>query len=321
MPKPPMLEVLPQRGFRGDVRLLTVAARHPRKRCPLPTPPSNAPTLNSRGLKPYLATAQALADASGAVIRPYFRKAATSNAPFGKGMAVENKAGPGAFDPVTAADKAAERIIRKHLAAAHPDHAILGEEYGGALGDSGFTWVIDPIDGTKAFITGMPLWGTLIGLAHAGQAVLGLMDQPFTGERVWAAGSTSQWRLPDGRVRRMKTRACRRLEDAMLGTTSPDLLAADELAAFQTLKADARLTRYGGDCYAYCLVAAGHIDLVVECGLKPHDVMALIPIIEQAGGRITTWDGEPAETGGRIVASGDPHLHDAVLKRLQKAMR
>ena len=282
-----------------------------------------APTLKptARGLKPYLTTAHALADASGAVIRPYFRKAHSSKAPFGKGMDVENKAGPGAFDPVTAADKAAERIIRKHIAEAHPDHAILGEEYGGALADDGYTWVIDPIDGTKAFITGTPLWGTLIGLAHQGQAVLGLMDQPFTGERVWAAGSTSQWRQPDGRIRRLKTRACPRLGDAMLGTTSPDLLSEAELAAFRTLQADARLTRYGGDCYAYCLVAAGHIDLVVECGLKPHDVMALIPIIEQAGGRITTWDGSRAEGGGRVVAAGDPRLHEAVLERLQKAMR
>ncbi len=268
-------------------------------------------SLTPRGLKPYLATAHVLADLSGAAIRPYFRKA----------IAVENKAGAGAFDPVTAADKAAERVIRKRLAEMHPDHAILGEEYGGALSAADFSWVIDPIDGTKAFITGMPLWGTLIGLAHAGQAVLGLMDQPFTGERVWSDGARSHWRLPDGRIKRIKTRACSRLEDAMLCTTSPDLLAEDELQAFNTLKARARLTRFGGDCYAYCLLAAGHIDLVVECGLNPHDVMALIPIIEQAGGRITTWEGERPEVGGRIVAASDPALHDAVLKRLQKAMK
>ncbi len=267
--------------------------------------------MTPRALKPFLATAHALADLSGSAIRPYFRKS----------MTVENKAGAGAFDPVTAADKAAERVIRKNLAELHPGHAILGEEYGGVLSINDFTWVIDPIDGTKAFITGLPLWGTLIGLAYGGQAVLGLMDQPFTGERVWSDGARSQWRQPDGRIKRMKTRACPRLEDAMLCTTSPDLLAEAELAAFNTLKARARLTRFGGDCYAYCLLAAGHIDLVVECGLKSHDVMALIPIIEQAGGRITTWDGERPEGGGRIVASGDPALHDAVLKRLQKAMR
>ena len=269
------------------------------------------PTPTTRALKPLLATAHSLADRSGDVIRPYFRKA----------MAVENKAGAGGFDPVTAADKAAERAIRKLLAETHPHHAILGEEYGGSLAAADFTWVIDPIDGTKAFITGMPLWGTLIGLAHAGRAVLGLMDQPFTGERVWAAGGASHWRNPGGTVKRIKTRACLCLEDAMLGTTSPDLLAEDELDAFNTLKARARLTRFGGDCYAYCLLAAGHIDLVVECGLKPHDVMALIPIIEQAGGRITTWTGERPEGGGRILAAGDPRLHEIVLERLAKAMR
>ena len=270
-----------------------------------------APTLTTRGLKPLLATAHSLADLSGGVIRPYFRKA----------MAVENKAGDDSFDPVTDADKAAERAIRKQLAEMHPGHAILGEEYGGVVGATGFTWVIDPIDGTKAFITGMPLWGTLIGLAYEGRAVLGLMDQPFTGERVWAAGGASHWRNPAGTAKRIKSRACPRLEDAMLGTTSPDLLAEDELAAFNTLKARARLTRFGGDCYAYCLLAAGHIDLVVECGLKPHDVIALIPIIEQAGGRITTWTGERAEGGGRIVAAGDPRLHEIALARLAKAMR
>ena len=164
------------------------------------------------------------------------------------------------------------------------------------------------------------MWGTLIGLAHEGCAVLGMMDQPFTGERIWAAGAASHWRQPDGRVKRIKTRACPHLEDAMLGTTSPDLMAKNEWAAFLTLKERARLTRYGGDCYAYCLLAAGHIDLVVECGLKPHDVMALIPIIEQAGGRITTWDGARAEGGGRVIAAGDPRLHEAAMKRLRKAM-
>lgn len=269
---------------------------------PLPSP---------RALNTLLATAHQLADESGRVIRPFFRRP----------IEVENKAAQG-FDPVTAADKAAERIIRKRLADLHPDHGILGEEYGHSEGEAAYTWVIDPIDGTKAFITGTPLWGTLIGLHHEGRAVLGIMDQPFTGERIQAvAGGASRWRWPDGRSRRIKTRHCALLEDAMLATTSPDLLSASELEAFQSLKAHARLTRYGGDCYAYCLLAAGHFDLVVECGLKPHDVAALIPIIEQAGGRITTWTGERPEAGGRIVAAGDPRLHDAVLQRLAKAFR
>lgn len=268
--------------------------------------PSSTPP--PRDLKALAETAHELADLSAKAILPQFRRS----------IAVENKAGAGGFDPVTAADKAAERVIRKHLKATHPEHGVLGEEYGAAVGSSPYTWVIDPIDGTKAFITGTPLWGTLIGLSYADRAVLGVMNQPFTGERVFAAGQGAHWSLPGGRSKRIKTRACPKLDDAMLGTTSPDLLSAIELDAFVGLKRRARLTRYGGDCYGYCLLAAGHFDLIVECGLKPHDVMALIPIIEAAGGVITTWDGGRPEGGGRIVAAGDPRLHEAVLKTLSK---
>ena len=256
-------------------------------------------------------TCHDLADASGKAILPYFRKP----------IDVENKAGSGgAYDPVTAADKAAERAIRRRLAALHPEHGILGEEYGMAEGTSPFKWVIDPIDGTKAFITGTPLWGTLIGLKHEDLAVLGMMDQPFTGERVWSDAKGSQWRLPGGRAKRIKTRACARLSDAVLATTNPDLLAKGfEADTFDALKKKARFARYGGDCYGYCLLAAGHIDLILECGLKPYDIVALIPIIEQAGGRVTTWDGGPAEGGGRIIAAGDPRLHETVLRMISKA--
>ena len=252
-----------------------------------------------------LETAHALADLSGQVILPYFRRP----------MAIDNKAAQG-FDPVTAADRGAERAIREVLAKRHPDHAILGEEFGAQTSQSPYTWVIDPIDGTKAFITGMPLWGTLIGVTHDGRATLGLMDQPFTRERVWAGPDASFWRLPGGRAKRIATRSCLRLADAILSTTSPDLFSKFERSAFERVKSRVRLTRFGGDCYAYCLLAAGHIDLVVEAGLKPYDVMALIPIIERAGGRMTTWDGERPENGGRIVAAGDPDLHAATLEVL-----
>lgn len=268
-------------------------------------------TESSRlNLKPLLETAHALADVSGKTILPYFRKP----------IDIENKAAAGKpLDPVTAADKAAERGIRKHLARAHPDHGVLGEEYGSQAGTSPWQWVIDPIDGTKAFITGTPLWGTLIGLKHGERAVLGMMDQPFTSERIWADDKGAYWRLPTGKARRMATRACKRLADATLATTSPDLLAKGlETDVFAALKGKARMTRYGGDCYGYCLLAAGHIDIIVECGLKPYDIVALIPIIEQAGGRVTTWDGGPAEGGGRILATGDPALHEAALKLISK---
>ncbi len=252
-----------------------------------------------------LQSAHALADASGKVILKYFRKP----------LPVENKAAAGHFDPVTEADRAAERVIRRHLKSLHPDHAILGEEMGHTAGSSPYTWVIDPIDGTRAFITGMPLWGTLIGLNYEDRAEFGMMDQPFTGERIWSAVGATQWRGLDGRTRRVTTAPCARIADARLTTTTPDMFTEPrEQEAFARLKKAARLTRFGGDCYAYCLLAAGHIDIIVESGLKPYDVVALVAIIERAGGVITTWDGERPEGGGRILACGDPRLHAAALK-------
>ena len=256
-----------------------------------------------------LETAHELADASGRAILRHFRKP----------LAVDNKAGGKGFDPVTEADRAGERAIRKRLAATHPDHAILGEELGHSAGNSPYTWVIDPIDGTRAFITGMPLWGTLIGVTCEGRAEVGLMDQPYTRERVWSGPKGAYWRRVDQRTQRIGTSACKRLEDARLTTTSPDLFAeGSEQEAFARLRARAKLTRFGGDCYGYCLLAAGHIDLIVEAGLKPYDVVALIPIIERAGGVITTWEGDRAEGGGRIVAAGDKRLHETALEVLAR---
>lgn len=261
----------------------------------------------SANVTDLLALAHDLADLAGRAIMPYFRRP----------LAVENKATARDFDPVTAADRAAERAIRAHLAKVQPEHGIIGEEFDRAEGAGRYNWVIDPIDGTKAFIMGSPLWGTLIGLLDGRTPVLGLMDQPFTGERVWSSGRSTHWRQPGGKVRRVRTRICPQLKDAVLTTTSPDLLTGrGDQEAFTRLKSRVRMTRYGGDCYGYCLLAAGHVDLVVETGLKPHDVVALIPIIERAGGRITTWEGASAEQGGRIIAAGDPKLHQAALKVL-----
>lgn len=251
--------------------------------------------------------AHELADLSGATILPYFRRA----------LVVKNKAGGTAFDPVTAADRAAERAIRTAIAKDFPGHGILGEEFAAVRGEGRYQWIVDPIDGTRAFIMGSPLWGTLIGLVDNGKPVLGLMDQPFTRERFWAHRGTARMRGPDGKTRRLKTRACPSMAEATLTSTHPDLFSAPkELAAFGRLKAQARLTRYGGDCYGYCLLAAGFVDIVVESGLKAHDVAALIPIIEGAGGQITTWDNKPALDGGRIVATGDARLHKEALALL-----
>jgi myo-inositol-1(or 4)-monophosphatase len=243
--------------------------------------------------------AHTLADASGAVIRPFFRVP----------LAVDNKASPGAFDPVTEADTSAERVIAAAVAARWPEHGFIGEEHGTTRPDARLRWVVDPIDGTRAFITGGPRWGTLIGLLDGEAPVLGLMDQPFTRERFWSGTDGAFMRTADGE-RPIRTRACAGLAEAILSTTHPDLFdAGAEADGFARLKQQVRMTRYGGDCYAYCLLAAGFVDLIVEAGLKSYDIVALIPIIERAGGRITTWDGKPATAGGRIVAAGDPRLH------------
>ncbi len=253
-----------------------------------------------------LAEAHALADLAGARILPYFRKA----------IAVANKQQGIGFDPVTEADKSAERVMRQALRKRFPDHGIVGEEYAAHETASRYRWVLDPIDGTRAFICGFPLWGVLIGLLDGDDAILGMMDQPYTGERFWAAGSKAQMHDRHGKVRSLKTRRCAELSAATLVATAPDMFKGAEQATFARVSNGARMTRFGGDCYAYCMLAAGQIDLVVEAGLKPVDIVALIPIIERAGGRVTTWDGGSPINGGRIVAAGDPRLHEAALKML-----
>lgn len=207
--------------------------------------------------------------------------------------------------------------MRAAIEGRYPDHGILGEEFTERQGSSPYRWVLDPIDGTRAFIMGSPMWGTLLGLTEDGEPRLGLMNQPFTGERFWSAGKGAHMRDPAGRTRRLSTRPCASLSDAVLTTTHPDLFAArSDAAAFKRLRERARMTRFGGDCYGYCLLAAGFVDLVVEAGLKPYDVVPLIPIIEGAGGRVTTWEGGPATEGGRIVAAGDERLHEQAMKIL-----
>lgn len=256
-----------------------------------------------------LAAGHEFADLSGATILKYFRKR----------QPVENKAAGAAFDPVTAADRAAERSIARSIRRRFPDHGIVGEEYGARPGSSPFAWVIDPIDGTRAFIMGSPLWGTLIGVLRREEPYLGLMDQPFLGERLWSGPAASFQRTRGGPVKRLKTRRCSALKEAILTSTHPDLFEGSRRQqTFAALKSQAAMTRYGGDCYGYGLLAAGFVDLIVESGLKSHDVAALIPIVERAGGRMSTWDGKPATQGGDIVAAGDPRLHETVLKAIAR---
>jgi histidinol phosphatase-like enzyme (inositol monophosphatase family) len=257
-----------------------------------------------------LASAHLLADTSGPAILKYFRKK----------LVVEDKGSGGRFDPVTVADKAAERAIRRQLRRLHPDHAILGEEEGFTAGSSPITWDIDPIDGTRAFMTGMPLWGTLIGVTFEGRAIVGMMDQPYTAERIWSADKAAYWRNAGGKTQRLRSTPCRSLADARFTTTSPDLFVeASEKEVFARVRHAARMTRFGGDCYAYCLLAAGHVDVIIEAGLKPYDIVALVPIIEGAGGVVTSWTGSRPEDGGRILATGDPRLHEKLLKITSQA--
>lgn len=224
---------------------------------------------------------------------------------------IDNKFATG-FDPVTEADRAAERAIRALIEAVYPGHGILGEEYGSKGTDRKHVWVIDPIDGTRAFISGIPVWGTLIGLKEDGAAVAGLMAQPFTGEIFHALeGEAFLQRL--GKSRRLQCRNTENLADATLMTTTPALFNGAARERFDTLESKVRLSRYGCDCYAYAMLAAGFVDLVVETGLNPYDIVALVPIIENAGGVITCRDGSRPENGGDIVAAATPALHAAVL--------
>ncbi len=252
-----------------------------------------------------LGTAHRLADAARTAILPYFRT---------DGLRADSKAGH-RFDPVTAADRDAEAAMRAVLAKARPDDGILGEEFAPAAGTSGLTWVLDPIDGTRGFISGTPTWGVLIAVSDADGPILGVIDQPYIGERFVGGLGIAEFVGPAGR-RALATRATDRLEHATIFTTFPEVGTPEEGAAFHRLAARCNLTRYGMDCYAYALVAAGQVDLVVEAGLHAYDVHAPIAVIEAAGGVVSDWRGGPAHGGGRVLAAANPALHQAALKAL-----
>lgn len=222
----------------------------------------------------------------------------------------------GASSPVSEADIAVNDLVERRLRAATPDYGWLSEESvddDSRLGKE-LVWIVDPIDGTRAFIMGSPMWGTLIGLLDEGQPVLGLINHPFTNERLWAGQQGAYYRIGDSRPQRLKTRACRALSQAVLASTDPQMFkTAKHQRVMKGLQERARLTRFGGDCYLYGLLAAGHLDLIVEAGLQAYDIAPIIPIIERAGGVVTAWDGGPATRGGNIVTAGDAKLHAEVL--------
>jgi myo-inositol-1(or 4)-monophosphatase len=254
----------------------------------------------------FAAFVDELATVSGEAILPFFRTS----------LGVDNKNVGRGFDPVTAADRGAEQAMRSVIRRSLPEHGIVGEEFGNERAEAEYVWFLDPIDGTKSFISGMPIWGTLIGLTHFAKPVFGMMHQPFTRERFTGDGGAARYRGPTGE-RKLMVRRCTALDDATLFTTTPSLMDEEDRRAFGRVEETVRLSRYGGDCYAYCMLAAGHVDLVIETELQAHDIVALIPIITGAGGIVTTWEGEPAANGGRIIAAGDARVHKAALALLR----
>ena len=254
-----------------------------------------------------LAFAHRLADAAGEVIRPYFRKR----------IDVTDKGGAAYYDPVTEADRRAEEKICELIRKNYPQDAILGEEFGEVAGTSGYRWVIDPIDGTRAFIAGQPLWGTLIALENQGRPVIGVLDQPFLHERFVGTDGQTLFTHAGG-TSKLRTRGCGSLADAMICTTHPMLhFGEEEREQYFRVERACRLSRYGGDCYAYALVAMGFVDLVIETDLKRWDVAAIIPIIEGAGGIVTDWNGDPIQGGGNVIAAGDARVHEEAVKILR----
>jgi len=245
---------------------------------------------------------EALATHSGEAILPFFRTS----------LAALDKSSSGVFDPVTEADRAGEVVMRRMINANFPSHGIVGEEFGVERGDAEYVWVLDPIDGTKAFICGLPIWGTLIGLTRFGHPVYGMLNQPFSRERFSGDGKASIYQGPAGH-RTLRVRDCTSVAQALITTTHPRMMAPAERQRFDRLEERAKLSRYGGDCYAYAMLAAGHIDLVVEAALKPYDIVAIIPIVEGAGGVVTTWEGADASGGGTVIAAGDRRVHQEAL--------
>lgn len=236
---------------------------------------------------------------------------------FRKNVSIENKYEVG-FDPVTEADKAAERAIRELLEVQYPEHGILGEEEESKNLDSEYVWVIDPIDGTRAYITGLPVWGTLIGLYQNGRAVMGMMDQPFTGERFVADRENSYLKFRGGPAQKLKTSDCVDLDSVKMFTSCPDLMIGEGGQRYQALKREVKLPKYGCDCYAFSMVAMGMADIAIEIGVQPYDVGGLISLVENAGGVISTWGGDRPEMGGDVIASANAELHAKALEILNK---
>ncbi len=253
--------------------------------------------------------ADLLADAARTAILPFFRS---------RDLNTDNKLAQG-YDPVTEADRAAETTMRAILAVERPDDAILGEEFGRTAGSSGLTWVLDPIDGTRGFVSGTPTWGVLIAVGGTEGPFLGVVDQPYTDER-FLGTPDGAWLNRGGKRQKICTRAARPLSEAILFTTMPEVGSPAERAGFEAVSAQAQLTRFGMDCYAYALLAAGQIDLVIEAGLQSYDIQGPLALIQAAGGVVTDWQGGPAHEGGRVIAAANVTIHAEALTLLKQTM-
>jgi histidinol phosphatase-like enzyme (inositol monophosphatase family) len=261
--------------------------------------------LSASDAQDIFATAAELADAARVATLQHFRS---------DGLTADNKE-VARFDPVTVADRLSEERMRAILARRRPQDGILGEEFAPVAGISGLTWVLDPIDGTRGYLSGTPTWGVLISVRDAAGPVYGIIDQPYIQERFEGGLGRAEVNGPMGH-KALVTRAARPLSEAILFTTFPEVGTADEGAAFRRVAAQAKLVRYGTDCYAYALIAAGQIDLVIEAGLQAYDVQAPIAVIEAAGGIVTDWQGRPCHDGGRVLAAANAAIHAEALALL-----
>ncbi len=266
-------------------------------------------TLDRTTQTDLIRVAHLLADAVRPVTLQHFRTA---------DLIAQDK-GVQVFDPVTIADRAAEQVMRDILAQERPNDGILGEEYGAQSGTSGLTWVLDPIDGTRGYISGTPTWGVLISVADDAGPLFGIIDQPYIGERFTGGFGIAALEGPHGAMP-LTCRSETALADATILTTFPEVGTTKEMRAFQAVAGQTLLTRYGMDCYGYALLAAGQVDLVIEAGLNAYDIQAPIAVIQAAGGIVTNWAGEPAHHGGRAIAAANADVHAAALAILQDAM-
>lgn len=260
--------------------------------------------MRSRELQDLTGFALRLADAAATSILPHFRQ----------GTPIDIKAAE-TWDPVTEGDRAGERAIRSLIEKHYPSHGIIGEEYGTTQGSSGLTWILDPVDGTRAFVIGLPTWATLIALYDDGRPVLGVMCQPFVGDTFYGH-TEGAWLNHRGNVQPIRAAAARRLADGMGGTTSPHLYTGPDAAAFDRLRRGMKSMRYGLDCYSFSLMAAGHLDLAMDPGLQIYDIAALIPIMEGAGGVVSTWTDNDPRQGGNVIAASSQALLDEALRTM-----